>query len=227
VRSRIAVNLMPRLTSDDIEELGLPKTGGAQIRSIEPGGPADKAGLRVGDVIVEYNGKTVSDNAQLTGLVTRTAPNTTVPLKVVRDKKTITLNVTVIELDLEAEQAGLVGPELQERQRPRPSQEAGFGMTIEPISREMLRESQLPANVTGGAVITDINPNGPAAEAGVVVGDIILRVNSAPVRTVDQTSDALNAVQSGRSARLVIWRLERDRTGQEIGREILVTVRKR
>jgi serine protease Do len=228
VRSRIAVNLTQRLSSEDIEELGLPKTGGAQIQSIYRGGPADKAGLRVGDVIVEYNGRTITDNSQLTGLVTRTAPNTTVPLKVVRDKKTINLNVTVIELDLEAEQQAQLGPELQERQRPRqPAQETGFGMTIEPVSREMQSESQLPSNVTAGAVVTDINPSGPAAEAGVIVGDIILRVNSATVRTLDQTSEALGGVQSGRSARLIIWRVERDRQGQEIGRELLVTIRKR
>jgi serine protease Do len=229
VRSRIAVNLTQRLTSEDIEELGLPKTGGAQIRSIEAGGPADKAGLRVGDVIVEYNGKTVTDNSQLTGLVTRTAPNTTVPLKVVRDRKTIPLNVTVIELDLEAEQAGnLIGPDIQERQRQRqPSQETGFGMTIEPVSREMQRESQLPASVAAGAVVTDLNPNGPAAEAGLIVGDIILRVNTTPVSSLDQTSQALAAVESGRSARLVVWRIERDRQGQEIGHQILVNVRKR
>jgi serine protease Do len=227
VRSRIAVNLTERLTSEDIAELGLPKTGGAQIRSIERGGPADKAGLRVGDVIVDYNGKAVTDNSQLTGLVTRTAPNTTVPLKVVRDKKTINLNVTVIELDIEAEQQAQQGPESPDRQRPRtPTQEAGFGMTIEPVSQEMLRESQLPANVAGGAVVTDLNPTGPAAEGGVAVGDIILRVNATPVRTIDQTSDALGAITSGRSARMVIWRVERTRNG-DIGREILVTVRKR
>ena len=159
--------------------------------------------------------------------MTRTAPNTTVPLKIVRDKKTMNLNVTVIELDIEAEQQAQLGPELQERPRQRvPSQEAGFGMTIDPVSREMLRESQLPATVTAGAVITDLNPTGPAAEAGIVVGDIILRVNETTVRSIDQTTDALGAITSGRSARLVIWRVERTRDG-EVGRQILVSVRKR
>jgi len=227
VRSRIAVNLSRRLTTEDIEELGLPKTGGVQISEIERGGPADKAGLRVSDVIVEYNGKTVTDNSQLIGLVTRTAPNTTVPLKVVRDKKTINLNVTVIELDIEAEQQAQLGPGFQDRQRPRtPTQETGLGMTIEPVSQEMQRESQMPPNVAGGAVVTDLNPIGPAAEGGLTVGDIIVRVNGTAVRTIDQTSEALGAIASGRSARLVIWRVERTRNG-DVGREILVTVRKR
>jgi S1-C subfamily serine protease len=60
-----------------------------------------------------------------------------------------------------------------------------------------------------------------------IVGDIILRVNTTPVGSLDQTSQALAAVESGRSARLVVWRIERDRQGQEIGHQILVNVRKR
>jgi serine protease Do len=85
VRSRIAVSLDGRpLTREDIQDLGLPRTGGAVVSIIEAEGPAAKAGMRVGDVIVEYNGQPVTDNSQLTGMVTRTAPNTTVPVKIVR-----------------------------------------------------------------------------------------------------------------------------------------------
>ena len=220
VRSRIAVNLNTGvLTREDIDDLGLPSTGGAMISEVAPGGPADKAGLRPEDVIIEYNGKAITDNAQLTGLVTRTPPGTTVPIKIVRNKKTMTLNVTVEELDLAAEQGQLV-----ERQRtPREAQQAGFGMTLEPVSREMLRELNLPTGVTAGAVVADITPSGPAAQGGLQPGDVILRVNSAPVRSVDQVSEALDAVPSGRLARVVVWRVDSQRRGNET----LVQVRKR
>ena len=221
VRSRIAVLLQGNpLTREDIEDLDLPRTGGAVVSSVEPGGPADKAGLKAEDVIVEFNGKTVTSNGQLTGMVTRTAPGTTVPLKIVRNKRTLTLNVTTEELDLDAEQNQSAGRRPRETRQE--AQESGFGLTLEPISREMLRELRLPTGTTAGAVVVEVNPVGPAAQGGLLVNDVILRVNGTAVRSVDEAVEQLQAVPAGRSARLLVWRVNQN--GE--GRETLVSVRK-
>jgi serine protease Do len=219
IRGRLGVLLIPTpLTRDDLRDLGLPASGGSVIRSVTADGPAEKGGLRAGDVIVEYNGKTVTSNAELTGMVTRTAPGTRVPVKIVRDRKTMTLNVTIEELNLAEEQGQGQNPREQRQE----SQEEGFGMTIEPANRDLLRELRLPSSVTAGVVVAEVNPTGPAGRAGLAPNDVILTINGTAVRSVDQASAALNAIPSGRIARLIIWRVDGNRAG-----EALVQIRKR
>jgi serine protease Do len=219
VRGRIGVSLIPTPpTRDDIAELGLPSTGGAIIRDV-PEGPAKTAGVKVGDVIVEFNGKAVTDNNQLVGMVTRTAPGTTVPMKIVRDKKTISLNVKVDELDLEAEQASNNG--LTRRDSPREQNEqpkdTGFGMTIETLTPDLARQLRTPQGRTG-VVISDIEPGSAAAQQGLRPGDVIVSVNGQPATSVDAVGAVLDRVQTGRNARVVILRN---------GQEALVLLRKR
>ena len=112
MRGRIGVGVIPRSRSpsDLRDELGLPSTdGGAIVASVTAGAAADRAGISAATSIVEFNGKTVKDNNELVGMVTRTTPGTTVPVKIVRDKKPMTLNVKVDELNLAQEQEQLAG----------------------------------------------------------------------------------------------------------------------
>jgi serine protease Do len=216
VRGRIGVSVdRATLSRADIEDLGLPPTGGALVSDLGEGaGPAKAAGVRVGDVIVEFNGKTVRNSSELVAMVTRTRPGTTVPMKIVRNKKPTTLNVTVEELDLEAEtQAAATA---NEGPVGRPT-ETGFGMTIEPVTPAIARQLSLP-NGRGGAVVSEVEPFSPAQQGGMTRGDVILAVNDRAVSTVDQVGDALEALPSGRTARILVWRG---------GREVLVRMIKR
>ncbi|MCC7009304.1 MAG: PDZ domain-containing protein [Acidobacteria bacterium] len=218
-RGRIGVTIDSRpLTREDIEDLGLPAKGGAVVSQL-PDGPARRAGLRVGDVIVDFNGQPVTSSNDLVNLVTRTAPGTTVPVKVVRDKKTQTLNVTVEELDLAQEQ-GLAQRAQPRDERAEPT-DTEFGMSVQPLLQRERRALQVPAG-RGGAVVSEVTPFGPAAQAGVREGDVILAVQGQAVDSVQDVTGALSAVQNGRTARLVIWRVE---GGQ--GQEVLVQLRKR
>ena len=218
IRGRIGVSLHQNApTRGDIEELGLPSTGGAIVSDV-PAGPARNAGVKLGDVIVEYNGKAVTDNNQLVGMVTRTAPGTTVPLKVVRGKKPVSLNVTVEELNLDDEAAAT---ELARRDGARPERElpkeTGFGLTIEAITPDIARELRLPAGKTG-VVISDVEQGSPAFQNGLRPGDVIVSVNDQPATSVDAASAALDRVAVGRNARVVVFRN---------GQETLVLMRKR
>ena len=92
------------ITKDVAQAFGLPETSGAMLSTVIPGGPADKAGLEPGDVIIEFNGRPVTDSDALVNMVVTTKPGTSVPVTVYRKKQRKTLNVTVDELDLDAEQ---------------------------------------------------------------------------------------------------------------------------
>ena len=104
VRGRIGVSVGP-VPREGYEDFGLTSRAGAIVASVAPGGAAAKGGLEPGDVIVQFKGRPVSNRDELVKMVVATPPGTTVPVKILRNKQERTLNVTIDELDLEAEQA--------------------------------------------------------------------------------------------------------------------------
>ena len=97
-----------------------------------PGGAAAKAGIEPGDVIVEYNGRPVTNSDELVKMVIATKPGTTVPVKVLRNKQERTLNVTVDELDLDAEQNAAAAAAATATSRSTPEEQGGgFGLTLQ------------------------------------------------------------------------------------------------
>jgi serine protease Do len=210
-RGRIGVQVQA-VSRDAVQDLGLSQRKGALVSTVTADGPASKAGIEPGDVIVEFGGKPVANRDELVRMVVETKPGTTVPVKVVRDKKDKTLDVKVEELDLEAE--GSRSADADEAEDGNTG--AGFGMTLGNLTSEMSRRLRLPAG-TSGAVVTDVDPNGSAARALLQPGDVILEVNRKPVASAAEASRALQQVESGRSAFFLIWRR---------GQEIFVTAKK-
>jgi len=207
----VGLSILP-ITREDAQELGLPGSSGATISQVTSGGPADKAGLRVGDVIVEYNGKPVT-NTSLVGMVTRTAPGTTVPVKIVRAKKLSTVSVKIEEFDAERQLAAQNEAEPSATATPT---DTDLDMRIEPLTPDIVRQLEVPSG-RGGAVVSEIDPSGVAARSGLRAGDVIISVNDVATTSVKEVHAALEKVPSGRLARLLIWRA---------GRESLVQVRK-
>ena len=194
------------LTSEAAKAFGLPSTSGALITTVNPGGPADKAGIQPGDVVVDYNGKQVKDSDSLVSMVVNTKPGTSVPVDVYRNNQKKPVTVTVEKLDLDAEQSRQARrasstPEPVDRQPP----ETSFGMTLEQITPDLARRLELPAN-TGGAIVTDVDRNSPAANAGVFPNDVILEVNRHKVNNVSQVTKELQNVQPGQAAFMLVWR---------------------
>ena len=120
------------LTKEDAQAFGLPSTNGAVLATVAEGQPASKAGLQRGDVVTEFNGKPVSDSDALVAMVISTKPGTTVPLTVYRGGKRQSMNITIGELDLEAEQ----GTQTARQDPDAEPTSTGFGMEIEPITPE-------------------------------------------------------------------------------------------
>jgi serine protease Do len=222
VRGRIGVFIGQEPISEDYaKDLGLPGPGGAEVRSVETGGPADKGGLRAGDVVIEVNSKAVRDNNDLVSLIAGTKPGTTIPIRVVRQKKTLTLNVTVGELDLAQEQAKQASAAPEETPRAPKPVDTGFGMSIRPLSNQERRQLQVP-NGQGGALVTDLTQFGPAANSGVSQGDVILSVQDTAVHSVEEVQAILDKVPTGGTARIVLWHLARGS-----GQEVYVPIRRR
>jgi serine protease Do len=216
-RGRIGITLMSKpITSEYAKELGLPGTGGAEVRTVEKNLPADRAGLLVGDVIVEINGKPIRSNNELVSAVSATRPGTTILVKVVRDRKPLTFNVTVSELKLDEEREV---PLAEENRAPRPEApiETDFGMAVQNLSPADRRQLQLP-NGQGGALVTSVTPFSPAHQAPLLEGDVILSIMGSPVRSASDVTAVLARVTPGRVARVIVWRE---------GEEVLVQIRKR
>ena len=204
------------LTKETAKALGLPNTTGAVISSVKPEGPAGKAGLLRGDVIVEYNGRPVVDSDALVALVVATKPGTTVPVTIYRDNQRKSLSITPEELDLEAEASGRRAQGAPGDQ-PEPPTATDFGMQLEAITPEIARGAEVPRG-RGGAIVADVDRGSAAARAGVQPNDIILEVNRQPMTALTQVTRALQNATAGAPVFLVVWR---------DGQELFITMSKR
>jgi serine protease Do len=196
----VEVNIDP-LSKEVAKGLGLPDGNGALLRTIRPNGPAAKAGLQPGDVIVEFNGRPVKDSDALVGMVVTTKPGTSVPVTIYRNKQRTSLNVTVDELDLATEQGAQAS-----REAPQSAPAVtGFGMEIDAITPELAEQLELPRG-RGGAIITRVERNSSASAAGLAPKDVILEVNREPVTSVSQVTRELQRAAAGDTVFLLVWR---------------------
>lgn len=199
----VEVSKLP-LAPETAKALGMPSTNGAVISKINPNGPADKGGLEPGDVVVEFGGKPVKDSDSLVAMVVNTKPGTSVPMVVYRNNQRKTLNVVIDELDLEAEQSRTARRGGGTPNDTTPSA-TSFGMTLDPITPDIARRLDLPANA-GAAIVADVERNSAAANGGVAPGDVILEVNRRKVANVSQVTRELQSVQPGQPAFMLVWR---------------------
>ena len=196
-RGRIGVQIYD-VEEEDRETLGLTSESGAVVSAVAEDGPAAAAGMLPGDVIVAYNGEPLDDTRDLQGRVVATRPGTTVPVDVVRNGETVTLDVTVEQLDLDVEARG------PETESPEELSE-GFGMTLRDVTPQAAARLRLPDG-TSGALVADVQRRGAAAAGGVQAGDVILSVNRVAVTSAADAVRELNAAESGRAAFLLIQR---------------------
>ncbi len=186
--------MIQKVTPDIAESLGLDDAKGALVADVVKDGPAETAGLKQGDVIVEYDGKPVADSAELPLLVARTPVGKSVPLTIIRDKKRENVSVTIAELK-EEEEAG-EGPA---------GTSEDLGLAIQTLTPELAENLGLERGLKG-VVVTQVDPSGPAGEAGLRRGDVILEVNRTPVKDASAYSKTLKAAGKGKSILFLVRR---------------------
>jgi serine protease Do len=162
VRGFMGVNVQD-ITPMLAKEFDVKESKGALVSGVNPNTPAEKAGLRNGDVITEFNGKRVADSRHLKLHVAQTTPGTTVPVKIVRDGKAKTVQVTVKELPGSEVASNKRGDDAEN------STDALHGVAVGDLDSATRQRLDIPANVNG-ALITQVEPNSPAYEAGLREG---------------------------------------------------------
>jgi serine protease Do len=204
IRGRIGVSVLA-VPREGFEDFGLKTRMGAVVAQVLPGGAAMKAGIEPGDVIVQFNGRPIKNNDELVRMVVATKPGTSVAVKVLRNKLEKTLNVTVDELDLEAEQQNTTRRSPQDDQPPPEEHGAGgFGLTLENLTPQVSRRLRLPSGQTG-AVVNDVDPDGPSA-ALLRQFDVILSVNGKSVASAADAARELQKIEAGHIAQMRVWR---------------------
>jgi serine protease Do len=151
--------------------LNVDKARGALVAEVNDRSPAEKAGIKRGDVIVAYDGNKIDDSAALPALVAASKVGKTVPVEILRDGKSQTINVTVSKL--KDETVALEGKH----------EKSSWGLALRELRPQ--DRSRLGVRDRDGVLIENVIPGSPAADAGVQPGDIILQVNRMTVDSVD------------------------------------------
>ncbi len=203
VRGYMGVALSP-LTPDLAQAFGLPAGAkGAVVQQVMPRTPAEKAGLEPGDVITSLDGKPIDSSSSLSRGVALVAPGQAVKLGLVRkgSEKTVSLTVTQRPDD----EASIGREDWDEGQSGEGSKTPKLGFKVAPLSAEAAQELKLPANFKG-ALVTDLVEGGPAEQAGVARGDVIVELNRRPVTKPGDLKGLLDKMKEGDMALLRVRR---------------------
>jgi serine protease Do len=157
-----------KMSPEIASSLGVKGSGGALVADIVKGGPAENAGLKTGDVVVEFNGSAIKDSSDLPPAVARVTPGTTVQLKILRDGKQITLPIEMGELK---EQELVASGDRNE-----------LGLTVQPLTPEVARGLGLER--AGGVLVSSVEPGSQGEEAGLRSGDVITEIDRRPIKSV-------------------------------------------
>jgi serine protease Do len=195
IRGFLGVNIQ-NITPDLEKQFDLKEREGALVADVTPNSPASKAGLKNGDVILEFDGKDIKDIRHLKLQVAETAPGKEVPIKVSRDGEVKTLHATLKELPSDKELAR------NDSNANNPAADALDGVTVDDLRPEIRREYDIPSNIKG-AIISDVDENSTAYEAGLRPGDVIQEINRKPVKDAEEAV-ALSDLK-GKSALLRVW----------------------
>ena len=191
IRGWIGVTIQ-KVTPELKAKLNLLDEKGALVSNVDSNGPADKSGIKRGDVIVSFDDKPIKESRELPYMVASTSVGKTVPVEVIRNREKIRADVRVGEFKIEEE--------YQQAPKARPT----FGMTLQEITPEIAQQYGLEQ--TSGLIIVNVESNSPAAEADLRSGDIILEVDQMPVKSITVFNHKLQQYKKGNTVLFLIDR---------------------
>ena len=180
------------VTDELAESFGLDKGRGALIAGMDQKGPAQKAGLQNGDVVLTFDGKPVADNRALPRMVADAPVGKTVNVEIMRRGQKRTLPVTVERLAEDEQKVASVAPDGKDKSAPKPPVLTNLGMTLGPITGESRRRYRLDDKVQG-VVVTDVDADSPAGQKNIRTGDVITEVAQQKITSPDDFSAKLEA----------------------------------
>jgi serine protease Do len=183
------------VTPENAKFFHMDTASGALVSQVEPDSAGAKAGLKVGDVITEMNGKKVEDAGQLQAMISQQRPGTKVNLALLRDGKSLTVPVMLEEMNTRGGETAKTGTE---------HGKARWGLGLMELTPEMRDQLRLPSNVHGVAV-GNVQPGSPADNAGISRGDVILQVNRHDVQSVADVQHELGSMPQGQDTLVLVW----------------------
>ena len=198
-RGWIGVSIQP-LDDDIARSLGLEEARGALIATLVPDGPAARAGLQQGDVVLSYNGNRIEDSRDLTQRVGATAVGQTARLEVLRNGQRRTLNLRLGERPSEQTLAANNAPPQQEEATPPATPgapgvaQSSLGLSVRPLTQADRTRYSLQSNQSG-VVVTSVEPDSDAAQKGVQPGDVILQAGGRAVASPAELAMAVQAAE--------------------------------
>ncbi len=193
VRGRIGVQI-GEVTKDVAESLGLPRPQGALVARVEPGSPAEKAGVEAGDIITNFNGTVIEKSGDLPRLVGNTKPGSKATLTVLRKGNKRDLPVVIAEMEVE---------QVAKKEEKKPKQEQALnslGLAVNDLTEGQRRELKLE-----GGVIVEL-ADGSAARAGIQPGDVIVRLNNTDIKDTKQFNALVAKLDPKKNALLLVRR---------------------
>ena len=183
--------LIQEVDRDLAKAFGLDRPKGALVAQVMPDSPAERSGLKVEDIILDFNGRPVNDSSSLPPLVGATVPGETVPVTVWRDGKPQLVQVKIEELDETTATAN------------KPKEARPLGMRLIALDDE--KREALKISEDGGVIVLNV-AEGPARDAGLRIGDVVLRLNGTTIESVDDFSTKVEAQEPGTVIRVLVHR---------------------
>ena len=183
-----------RLTPDMADALKVPGKKGALVADVTKDGPAEKAGIKSGDVIVSFDGKPVGDEHELPQIVASTKPGSKVDVVVVRDGKSVTIPITIAEMEPEAGERRAGGPDLSK----------GLGLSVQDITPDIAK--QFGIEDRNGVLVSSVESGSPADDAGFREGDIIRAINRVSVKDSGEFAKQIEKVKGDKTVLFLVER---------------------
>jgi len=180
------------ITPELAKSFGLKEAKGVLISDVTKNSPAEKAGLKHGDIVIRFNGKEAKDSHMLSRLVAATQPNSKAKVDIIRDGKETSIEVTI----------GTMPQKMEGQLAEKPT---AWGLSVQDITPELAQHLGLNPGEKG-VVVTDVEPESPAAEAGLRPGDVIKEVNRQPIENAVGYNTVIENVKEGESVLLLVKR---------------------
>jgi serine protease Do len=206
VRGWLGVSIQ-EVTSDLAEEFGVKDLKGALVSGVIKGSPAEKAAIKQGDVILQYNGKVVEDTGHLRNMVSQTPIGTKVHVKLLRQKKEVEVDVVIAELPKKMAEAPSRNTEESEENQEESS--ALTGLVVRELTPDLAARLGIDEN-ENGVVVVKVDTDSKLFEAGIRPGDIVLQINQKNIATIEDYKKAASKIRSKERVLLLIRRKGED-----------------
>lgn len=198
--------LIQEISKEIADSLGMKSVKGALVSSATEGGPAQKAGVKTGDVILKFNGIDIDTMKELPKVVAGTPVGKSVPLVILRNGKKITLNVVLGELELAEKENLITKSSGNKKSKSKTFEKLGF--VAEELSKSNIEKFKLK-KIKAGILISSVKEGSVAQEAGLLPGMVIVRVGQIEVNSIEVIEDAIkNATKQKRKAILLLVKVE-------------------